>query len=78
MTIRESYTAQCDCCGEKATVYAMNQDEAMKVFRHNLGWSLVVQEVVTESGEKVENLLYTFCSSPCLGEYTSQMEELGE
>jgi hypothetical protein len=78
MTIRESYTAICDCCGVKATAYAMNMDEAMKVFRHNLGWSLVVQQYTESDGKTSEKLLYAFCTPPCLSDYTEAMEDLSE
>lgn len=77
MTIRESYTAICDSCSEKATAYAMNMDEAMKVFRHNLGWSLVVNQYEDQDGKTAEKLLYVFCSTPCLNEYMNAMEEIG-
>lgn len=77
MTIRESYTAICDCCSEKATAYAMNMDEAMKVFRHNLGWSLVINQYEDQDGKPMEKLMYVFCSTPCLNEYMNAMEESG-
>lgn len=68
--LRESYQAECDCCGAKRTFFAATLTEAEHVMRRHFGW--YTMKIEYADGETKER---TFCSGPCLDDFLERQQD---